>query len=117
MKKMILVLMMVFGLSAAFAKPVDFESGDYYIITNDENEQTDFSGMSDLDIVARTVFAMPKKTGEYKNVYGDIMIDEVSELSKRYFNYFMFSKDETHFILVQNLGDGRELMICFELVK
>lgn len=117
MKKIIMVLMMVFGLSAAFAKPVDFEIDEYYLITDDENVQKDFSGMDDLDIVATVVSSMPKKTGEYENKYVMLEISEVDELSKKYFNYMMFSKDQTHFILVQNLGDGRELTVYYRLVK
>ena len=34
MKKIIMVLMMVFSLSAVFAKPVDFEIDEYYIFDN-----------------------------------------------------------------------------------
>lgn len=117
MKKMIMVLMMVFGLSAAFAKPVDFENDEYYILTDDENVQKDFSGMDDLDIVATVVSSMPKKTGEYENKYVNLKVGKVNEMSKKYFNYFMYSKDETHFIVFQNLGDGRQLMVYYQLKK
>lgn len=117
MKKMVMVLMMVFGLSAAFAKPVDFENDEYYILTDDENVQKDFSGMDDLDIVATVVSSMPKKTGEYENRYASLRIGEVNEMSKKYFNYFMYSKDQTHFVVFQNLGDGRQLMVFFYLKK
>ena len=117
MKKMIMVLMMVFGLSAVFAKPVDFENDGYYIITDDENEQKDFSGMDDLDIVATVVSSVPDKTGKYENRYVSLKIGKVNEMSNKYFNYFMYSKDQTHFILFQNLGDGRQLMVYFQLKK
>ena len=117
MKKMIMVLMMVFGLSAAFAKPVDLENDEYYILTDDENVQKDFSGMDDLDIVATVVSSMPKKTGEYDNKYVGLKIGKVNELSKKYFNYFMYSKDGTYFVLFQNLGDGRQLMVYYQLKK
>lgn len=112
-----MVLMMVFGLSVVFAKPVDFETDEYYIFTDDENVQKDFSGMDDLDIVATVVSSMPKKTGEYENKYVALMIGEVNEMSKKYFNYFMYSKDQKHLIVFQNLGDGRELMIFYQLKK
>lgn len=114
---MLTVLMMVFGLSAVFAKPVNFEIDDYYIFTDDENVQKDFSGMDDLDIVATVVSSMPKKTGEYENRYVALDISEVSKESKKYFNFIMYSKDQTHFILFQNLGDGRELMVYYQLEK
>ena len=112
-----MVLMMVFGLSAVFAKPLTLETEEYYIITDDENEQKDFSGMDDLDIVATVVSSVPDKTGEYENRYVSLKIGEVNGLSKKYFNYFMYSKDQTHFILFQNLGDGRQLMVYFQLKK
>ena len=113
----LMTLMMVFGLSAAFAKPVDFENDEYYIVTDDENVQKDFSGMDDLDIVATVVSSMPKKTGEYENKYAALKIGEVDEMSKKYFNYFMYSKDQKHFIVFQNLGDGRQLIVFYYLRK
>ena len=112
-----MILMMVFTMMAGFAKPVDFETDNYIVITDDENVQKDFSGMNDLDIVATVVSSMPKKTGEYENKYVNLKVDKVNEMSKKYFNYFMCSKDETHFILFQNLGDGRQLMIYYKLEK
>ena len=117
MKKILVLMMMAFGLSAVFAKPVDFENDEYYILTDDENVQKDFSGMDDLDIVATVVSSMPKKTGEYENRYAGLRIGEVNEMSKKYFNYFMYSKDQKHFIVFQNLGDGRQLMIFYYLKK
>lgn len=113
----IMILMMVFGLSAVFAKPVDFENDEYYILTDDENVQKDFSDMDDLDIVATVVSSVPDKTGEYENRYVALKIGEVNEMSKKYFNYFMYSKDQTHFIVFQNLGDGRQLMVFYYLKK
>ena len=112
-----MILMMVFGLSAVFAKPIDFETDDYIVITDDENVQEDFSGMDDLDIVATVVSSIPEKTGEYENRYVSLKIGEVNEMSKKYFNYFMYSKDQKHFIVFQNLGDGRQLMIFYYLKK
>ena len=117
MKKVMMVLMMVFGLSAVFAKPVDFENDEYYILTDDENVQKDFSGMDDLDIVATVVSSIPKNTCEYENKYASLRIGKVNEMSKKYINYFMYSKDQTHFIVFQNLGDGRQLMIFYYLKK
>lgn len=117
MKKMIMVLMMIFGLSAAFAKPLDFEIDGYYIVTDDENKQADFSDMNDLDIVATVVSSMPDKTGEYKNKYAGLEIGEVNKMSEKYFNYFAYSKDRKHFIVFQNLGDGRQLMVFYYLKK
>ena len=115
MKKMMIVLMMAFGLSAAFAKPVNLENDEYYILTDDEYVQRDFNGMDDLNIVATVMSCMPKKTGEYENEYIGLEICKVNEMSKKYFNYFMCSKDKTHFVFFQNLGDGRELRLYYHL--
>lgn len=118
MRKIMMILMMAVTMMAGlFAKPVDFENDEYYLLTDDENVQKDFKGMDDLDIVATVVSAVPEKTGKYRNKYVSLKIGEVNEMSKKYFNYFMYSKDETHFIVFQNLGDGRELMIYYRLEK
>lgn len=117
MKKIVMILMIVFGLSAAFAKPVYLETNEYCFSTNDENVQEDFSGMDDLEIVATVVSSMPKKTGEYENKYAGLKIDEVGEASKKYFRYVIYFKDQKHLVLIQNLGDGRQLMIYYYLEK
>lgn len=115
---MVIILMMVFTMvTGLFAKPVDFENDKYYILTDDENVQKDFSGMDDLDIVATVVSSVPKKTGEYENKYVNLMVGKVDEMSKKYFSYLMFSKDQTHFVVFQNLGDGRQLMVYYQLKK
>lgn len=112
-----MVLMMVFGLSAVFAKSVVLENDNYCYVTDDENVQKDFSGMNDLDIVGTVVSSVPDRTGEYKNKYVGLVIGEVNEVLKKYFNVFAFSKDNTHLIVFQNLGDGRQLMIYYRLEK
>lgn len=115
MKRMLMVLVMVFGLSAVFAKPVDFETDDYIVITDDENTPSDFGGLSDVDIVAKIVNAMPKETCGKKAIYSCCDISEASELAEKFDNLFMYSKDGTHLSLIQNLGDGREITIVFSL--
>lgn len=115
MKKMLMVLMMVFGLSAAFAKPIDFEMDDYMVIADDEPTPKNFEGFSDVDIVARLVNAMPKETAGKKAIYSCCDFTEVHEFTKRVDNYFMYNKDGTYMCLVQNLGDGREVTILFSL--
>ena len=116
MKKMMMVLMMVFGLSAAFAKPIDIETDNYYILTDDENTQVDFSGLSDVEIIVKVLNAIPEKTGEYKNVlYGIAFEKEDDKLAKKYINYFQYSKDGNTLNVAQNLGDGRVLYIFFNI--
>ena len=115
MKKMMMVLMMVFGLSAVFAKPVEFETDDYIVIADDENVQKNFEGLSDVDIVAKIVNAMPKETVGKKAIYSYCRFTEVHEFTEEVDNYFMYSKDGTYMCIVQNLGDGREITIIFSL--
>ena len=116
MKKILTVLMMVFGLSAAFAKPVDIETNSSFIFADDETKQADFSGLSDVEIIVKVVNAIPEKTGEYKNVlYGIAFEKEYNELAKKYINYFQYSKYENTLNVVQNLGDGRVLYVFFNI--
>ena len=115
MKKILTVLMMVFGLSAVFAKPVEFERDDCYILTDDENIQTDFGERSVKEIITLILNAFPKKTGEYENKYVGFGICEVDELAEKYFNYLNISKYSSQVILVQNLGDGRQIMLRFKV--
>ena len=46
-----MTMMMVFGLSAVFAKPVDIETNSSFIFADDETKQADFSGLSDVEII------------------------------------------------------------------
>ena len=115
MKKMMMVLVMVFGLSAVFAKPIDLETDDYIVLADDENTPKDFEGLSDVDIVAKLVNAMPKEMVGKKATYSCCEFTEVREFTEKVDNYFMYSKDGTHMGLVQNLGDGREIIIVFSL--
>ena len=110
-----MILVMVFGLSAVFAKPVDLETDDYIVIADDEATPKNFEGLSDVDIVAGLVNAMPKEMAGKKATYSCCEFTEVHEFTEKVDNYFMFSKDGTHMGVVQNLGDGRELTIVFNL--
>lgn len=44
MKKMITILMIVFGLSAVFAKPTVFQVGNSQVLTDDENKPIVYTG-------------------------------------------------------------------------
>ena len=116
MKKILAVLMMVFGLSAVFAKPVFLEEEDFVFISDDENKQSDFSGHSDEDIVAIVVNSFPQKIGKHSVRYCMHEFEnKIDAFDKKYFHYFFVSKDETYLALYQNLGDGRRLIVQFQL--
>ena len=107
---------MVFGLSAVFAKPVEFETDDYIFITDDENTPKDFSGRSDEEIVAIVVNSFPQKIGKYSVRYFMHKFEnEIDVLDEKYFHYFFVSKDDTLLTLYQNLGDGRRLVVMFSM--
>ena len=116
MKKILTVLMMTLMMAGSlFAKPVDFKTDSYYILADDENEQVDFSWLSDANIITLLVNAFPKKTGEHEYKYVGFSFEEVDELSEKYFRYLMVSKNNKHVLLVQNLGDGRQIMLRFKI--
>ena len=117
MKKILTVLMMTLMMAGSlFAKPVDFETDNYYIVADDETKQVDFSGLSDVEIIVKVVNAIPEKTGEYKNVlYGIVFEKEDDKLAKKYINYFQYTKDGRILNVAQNLGDGRVLYVFFNI--
>lgn len=110
-----MVLVMVFGLSVVFAKPVVFETDSYTFVADDETKRLDFEGRSEADIIAMAVNAMPKEISGKKAIYSCYEISKVHEITEKYFNYFLYSKDGTYMGIVQDLGDGRELTILFNL--
>lgn len=111
-----MILAMVFGLSAAFAKPVAFETEEFVFFSDDENKQSDFSGYSDEEIVAVIVNSFPQKIGKYSVVYSLHKFEnEIDAFDEKYFHYFFVSKDDTCLTLYQNLGDGRRLIVHFQL--
>ena len=80
MKKVLIALMITLMTAGTFfAKPVDFETDNYYILTDDENEQIDFGERSDAYIITLLVNAFPKKTGKYENKYTGFSFEEVDD--------------------------------------
>lgn len=122
MKKMIMILMMVFGLSAAFAKPVvlNVKSGGEYctLISDDENEQKDFSGMSDTDIVEMVKGCVPpnvKGTNDNLIYCGFIFNETLNDLIKEYYTYWLLRSDGLYVDV--NIGDGRMLRLVYVIEK
>lgn len=114
MKKITLFVLTLMMAGTLFAKPVNIEKNYYYILTDDENPQTDFSDLSDTDIISLVVSSFPKKIGEYEYKYTGFSFEEVDELSEKYFNYLIVYKNNSRMLLVQNLGDGRQLTVMFK---
>ena len=111
-----MVLVMVFGLSAVFAKPVSIEKEEFVFISDDENKQSDFSGRSDEEIVAIVVNSFPQKIGKYSTTYWMHKFEnEIDALDEEFFHYCFYGKDHTYAALYQNLGDGRRLVVLFSM--
>ena len=123
MKKILMVLVMVFGLSAVFAKPValdvKFGGEDCLLITNDENKPLDANGLSDTDIVSILRSYTPEKLKDNeKLIYcGFIFSDKLNEPAKKYYTYFLFTNKSTDgyktLYIDTNLGDGRMLRLVY----
>lgn len=110
MKKIIMILMMIFGLSAVFAKPVTFKDGDSQIFVDDENEPSHFYYMSDEEIV------MAMHEIDFFEVYpSDVTIEEADWISEKFYEYALLAKDLSYALAVINLGDGRQVVAFYDL--
>ena len=117
-------MMMVFGLSAAFAKPVvlNVKSGgeDCLLISDDENKQKDFSGMSDVGIVEMVKGCVPPKikgTNENLIYCGYVFNNGLNDPVKEYYTYWLFgdrsAEGYKRIFIDTNLGDGRMLRLIY----
>lgn len=115
MKKIcILVLVLVFGFNTLFAETIMFESGDFIYMSDDENEQKDFSSLDDLTILTIVAYYAPKTFSGKKLIpYKSTIYNESFELTDKYYNVWAFNKDKTFFAILDNLGDGRYAEIVF----
>ena len=110
MKKMIMVLMMVFGLSAAFAKPVVFNVGDSQILTDDENKLMYYTG-TDEDMRAKMLDI--ELFGVYP--YNVTIEEEIYWVSEKFYYYILVAKDASYALNVINLGFGRKAVAFYDL--
>lgn len=123
MRKVLVTLMMVFGLSVAFAKSVvlNVKSGgeDCLLITDDEHEPIDASGLSDTDIVRICKSCVPEKLKDNeKLIYcGYVFNNGLNEPAKKYYTYWLFGDHSTEgykrIFIDTNLGDGRMLRLIY----
>ena len=111
MKKILIVLMMVFGLSAVFAKPVVFKVNNAQILTDDDNELKYFgSSMTDEEI------AMGMYEINFLDVYpSGVTIEEADWISEKFYKYMLLSDDLSYALNVINLGDGRQVVAFYDL--
>ena len=119
-----MVFMMVFGLSAVFVScattaPVDtgvtIDAGDWFIATNSDNTPTYFDEYSDSRKVEIYKALAPEEIGRKRLVYDGFEFHKASPITEKYYTYLFVKKDETYIVLVNNIGDGRELRLYYHL--
>ena len=115
MKKIcILVLVLIFGFNTLFAEPRMFESNDFVYMFDDEEQQKDFSGFDDLNIISLLMYYAPKTfLDKDLTFYKSTIYNESFELTDKYYNVWSFDKDRTLLTIFENLGDGRYAEIVF----
>ena len=124
MKKIFVILMMVFGLSAGFVScattaPVNtsvyIDAGDWFIATTSNNTPTYFDEYSDDRKVEIYKSLLAEEINGKHPVYDGFEFNKVSPVAEKYYTYFFVKKDETYMVVVNNLGDGRELRLYYYL--
>lgn len=125
MKKMMMVLMMVFGLSAVFVScattpPVDtsvvIDAGDWFITTASDNEPitylADYPDSKKVEICK--AFTAEEINGK-RLLFDGFEFHKVSQVAEKYYVYTLVKKDETYMVYVVNVEDGRELRLYYHL--
>lgn len=124
MKKMVMILMMVFGLSAVFVgcattssvdTGVAIDAGDWFIVTNSDNEPTYFDKYSDDRKVEIYKALVTEEINGKHLLYDGFEFHKVGWVAEKYYTYFLVKKDETYTVVVVNIGDGRELRLFYHL--
>lgn len=120
----IMILMMVFGLSAAFVScattssvdtDVVIDAGDWFIATGKDNTPSYFDTYSDSKKVEIYKALTPGEINGKHLVYDGFEFHKVGWVAEKYYTYFFVKKDETYMILVNDVGDGRELRLYYHL--
>ena len=118
-----MVLMMVLGLfafvSCATTTPVDtgvyIDKGDWFIATNSDSTPTYFDEYSDDKKVEIYKALAPEVINGKHLVYDGFEFCKVGCVAEKYYTYLFVKKDETYMVLVNNVGDGRELRLYYQL--
>ena len=124
MKKMIMVLMMVVTMmtglvSCATTSSVDtgvvIDAGDWFITTYSDNKPTYFDEYSDARKVEIYKSLVTEEINGKHLLYDGFEFHKVSPVAEKYYGYFFVKKDETYMVVVNNIGDGRELRLYYHL--
>ena len=123
MKKIFVLMMMAFGLSVFVGcattpsadASVAIDAGDWFIATRSDNEPTYFDEYSDnKKVEIYKALANEKINGKHL-VYDGFEFHKVGWVAEKYYTYFLVKKDETYMVLVNDVGDGRELRLHYYL--
>ena len=117
MKKIITVLMVLMVATSMFAKSIVLKSDIGFLVADDERKPYDFSGKSDEEILELILVCMPKEINGRKPVYFKHEITKIDEYAEKYNNYIMVDYEQTVACLVENLSDGRMIVITYMLEK
>lgn len=125
MKKIIMVLMMVFGLSAVFVScattssvdtSVFIDAGDWFITTDSDSEPiTYLADYSDSKKVEICKAFIPEEVDGKRLLFDGFEFHKVGQVAEKYYVYSLVKKDETYVIYVVNVEDGRELRLFYHL--
>ena len=116
---MMIVTMMTGLVSCATTAPVStgvyIDRGDWFIATNSDNTPTYFDKYSDNRKVEIYKSIAPEEINRKHLVYDGFEFHKVGCVAEKYYSYFFVKKDETYMVLVNNIGDGRELRLFYHL--
>lgn len=128
MKKILMVLTMIFGLSAVFAEPfliMDFEEIETFFASDTENPDLQkviaekVSGLTDWEIsdYLFDMFCYLYEDKGYVVTPDTYFIEPVETLTKEYGMYTMIDYNDKWVSPVIDLGDGRQIQLWLDLNK
>ena len=125
MKKILMVLMMVFGLSAVFVScattssvdtRVVIDAGDWFITTVSDSEPiTYLADYSDSKKVEICKSFIAEEINGKRLLFDGFEFHKVGWAAEKYYVYTLVKKDETYMVYVVNVEDGRELRLFYHL--
>lgn len=124
MKKMMMILTMVFGLSVVFVScattssvdtSVVIDTGDWLIITSNNKRPLDFGELSDTRKAEICKSSAPEEINGKHLRYEGLEFNKVDPIAEMYYSYFLVKKDKTYMAIVSNIGGGRELILYYRL--
>ena len=92
-----------------------FDAGDWFVTTSSDNKPTYFDEYSDDKKVETYKALAPEEINGKHLSYDGFGFHKVSPVAEKYYTYFLIKKDEAYVVVVNNIGDGRELRLYYHL--